>query len=163
MEKEAGRVEAIWLKRGRGAPMDAVERAEMVAGEGLVGNADRGGRRQVTVIDAGVWEERVTRGLGSDLDPSARRANVLVRGVELAGSRGRVLRLGQCLIRIFNETKPCELMDEALPGLKAALYTDWGGGAFGEVAQGGVVRVGDIARWEDAPAEEEGRHHEGRR
>ena len=143
-----GRVEAIWLKRAKRGPMDVVERAEMVEGRGLVGNANQGGRRQVTIIDAAVWE-RVMGELGATLNPSVRRANIMVRGVDLVNSRGRVLRIGECRVRIFNETKPCERMDEVLPGLKAALYANWGGGAFGQVIDGGTVRVGAVAMWED--------------
>lgn len=145
-----GRVEAIWLKRAKRGPMDPVKRAEMVTGRGLVGNANQGGRRQVTLLDASVWEQ-VMRRLGVSLDPSARRANILARGLNLANTRRQVLQLGECRLRIFNETKPCERMDEILPGLMSALYSNWGGGAFGEVIQGGTIQVGDVARW-DEPA-----------
>jgi MOSC domain-containing protein YiiM len=144
-----GHVEAIWLKRSKRGPMDAVARADMVAGRGLVGNANQGGRRQVTLLDAAVWQ-RVMQELGASLDPSVRRANILVRGVDLANSRKRILQLGECRVRIFCETKPCERMDEALPGLQAALYANWGGGACGEVIQGGLLQVDTAAGWEDA-------------
>lgn len=142
-----GRIEAIWIKRFKRGPMDAVTEAEMVNRRGLVGNADQGGRRQVTIIDAAVWEQ-VMKQLNANLDPSLRRANLMVRGIDLAQSRKKILQLGACRVRIFNETKPCERMDEALLGLQKALYYDWRGGAFGEVMTGGIVRVGDVARWE---------------
>ncbi len=145
---ENGRVEAIWIKRAKRGPMDAVEQAEMIAGRGLVGNANQGGRRQVTIIDAAVWE-RVMEELGAKVDPSARRANIMVRGLNLENTRKRVLLLGECRVKIFTETKPCERMDEVLPGLKAALYKNWGGGASGQVISGGTVRVGAVARWEN--------------
>src|SRR5262249_24057269 len=45
-----GRLEAIWLKRMRRGPMDAVERAVFKAHQGIVGNTDQGGRRQVTPL-----------------------------------------------------------------------------------------------------------------
>ena len=35
-----GRLERIYLKRFRRGPMDAIERAELVEGRGLVGNTD---------------------------------------------------------------------------------------------------------------------------
>jgi MOSC domain-containing protein YiiM len=127
--------------------MDAAESAELVAGRGIVGNADQGGRRQVTIIEQEVWEALMRR-LGGALPPSARRANLMVSGVPLADSRGRVLLVGPCRVRIFNETKPCERMEEALPGLRAAMYPNWSGGAFGEVVEGGRIAVGDPVTWE---------------
>ena len=128
--------------------MDPVEAVEVEAGRGIVGSLHHGGRRQVTIVDADAWELRVGS-LGATLDPSARRANLLVRGLDLAGSRGRTLAIGSCWIRIAGETKPCERMDEALPGLRHALREGWGGGAWGGVVKGGRIAVGDPAVWTD--------------
>jgi len=146
MASIAGRIEAIWIKRAKRGPMDAVARAQAVAGRGLAGNADQGGRRQVTLIDAEVWEALMLA-LGGTLAPSARRANVMLRGVDLANSRGKILSLGSSKLRIYGETKPCERMDEALPGLRKAMAGDWRGGAFGEVIEGGAFAVGERACW----------------
>ncbi|MEO0948530.1 MAG: sulfurase [Cyanobacteria bacterium J06641_5] len=148
-QSQQGRVEAIWIKRTKRGPMDAVGCAELVAGKGLLGNANWGGRRQVSLLDADLWE-RVVADLGGALDPVARRANILLRGIDLANSRKRVLHVGDCRVRIWCETKPCERMDEALPGLKAALYPHWGGGASGQVIAGGILPVGAVAYWEDS-------------
>jgi MOSC domain-containing protein YiiM len=137
-----GRVEAIWLKRMKRGPMDPVARATLIAGRGLRGNANQGGRRQVTLISAEAWA-RVTADLGVALDPSLRRANLLVSGLELARSRGRVLAIGACRIRIQGETTPCYEVDEAHPGLQAALAPEWRGGVFGVVESGGEIAVGD--------------------
>ena len=68
----------------------------------------------------------------------------------LADSRGRTLRIGSTRIRIYGETKPCELMEAALPGLRATMYDNWGGGAFGEVIEGGRIAIGDEVAWDDA-------------
>jgi len=144
-----GELLAIWIKRAHRGPMDAVDAATLVAGRGLVGNADQGRRRQVTLIDEAVWRERMEMA-GGDAPPVRRRANLLLRGISLAGTRGRVLRVGACRLRIAGETKPCERMEEVQPGLKAAMYADWGGGAFAEVLDDGEIRAGDIVRWEDA-------------
>ncbi len=142
----AGRLEAIWLKRAHRGVMDAVEAASLVAGRGLVGSADQGRRRQVTLIEREVWE-RLMRELGAAEPPSARRANLMVSGLGLAGSRGRVLRVGGCRLRILGETRPCERMDEAFDGLREAMKPDWGGGAFAEVLDDGRISVGETIGW----------------
>ena len=143
----AGKIEAIWIKRMKRGPMDEARSARLVTGRGIVGNANQGGRRQVTIIEREAWE-RMMRELGADLSPSARRANLMVSGVSLQNARGRVLRVGECRIRLFGETRPCERMDEALPGLRNVMRPHWRGGAFGEVLQGGTMALGDAVELE---------------
>ena len=65
----------------------------------------------------------------------------------LKDTRHRILQIGNCRIRIYSETRPCEVMDEALPGLKNVLDPDWGGGVFGEVLDDGPIAVGDEVEW----------------
>lgn len=147
-----GKLKAIWIKRVRRGPMDATDSAELVAGRGLAGNTDQGGHRQVTIMEEEVWARLMTQ-FGSELPPSVRRANLLVEGIDLAFSRDRILRIGDCRIRIWGETKPCERLDQALPGLKDAMYGNWSGGAFGEVLDTGRISVGDTVSWEIAENE----------
>jgi MOSC domain-containing protein YiiM len=143
-----GRLDAIWIKRARRGPMDAVASADLVAGRGLRGNANQGGRRQVTLLERERWEA-FQRALGADLPTSARRANLVLSSVDLVRRRGHVLVVGGVRLRILGETKPCERMDEAWPGLKALMYPDWGGGAFAEVLEDGPIAVGDAVWWEE--------------
>lgn len=143
-----GRLEAIWLKRAHRGPMDAASTATLVPGRGVHGSVGRSSRRQVTVIEREVWEG-VLRAVGASLPPSTRRANLMVSGISLAETSGRVLRIGGVRLRINGETKPCERMDAAAPGLRDAMYDNWGGGAFAAVLDEGVIAVGDAVRWED--------------
>lgn len=146
-----GRVERLWIKRFHRGPMDAVERATLRAGRGLVGNADQGGQRQVTILARRRWDG-VNEALADDVDPALRRANLLVAGIDLDNTRGRTLRIGSCRLLIHGETRPCALMDDARPGLQGALDPAWAGGAFAEVLDDGEISVGDPVTWEDAGA-----------
>ena len=93
------------------------------------------------------WRE-LTAKLGM-LDPGMRRANLLLSAVDLRQSRGKTLRVGALRILINGETRPCEQMEEACPGLRAALSVPWGGGAFGEVLDDGIITIGDPASWDE--------------
>lgn len=146
----SGRLDAIWLKPAHREPMRGSETARLVPGEGIDGNADRGGRRQVTLIQREVWET-LRAELGPDLPFTARRANLLVSGVALAHTTGRSLVIGGTRIRIEGETRPCGRMDQEFPGLQTALIPDWRAGAYGVVVDGGPIAVGDAVRWEDEP------------
>jgi len=142
-----GSLRTIWVKRFHGGPMDAVDQGTLTAGRGLEGDANFGHKREVTLVDWDRWQVAQQR-LGAEVDPSARRANLLLTGVNLVESRGKVLRVGSARLRILGETRPCNLMDEAHQGLMTELQSDWGGGAFAEVLDGGVIRPGDAASWE---------------
>ncbi len=141
-----GRLERIWIKRFHRGPMDPAAAADLRRGAGIVGNANQGGRRQVTIIAAADWD-RIVEALESAVDPAERRANLLVGGVALAQTRDRVLQVGGCRLRVRGETRPCGRMDEAEPGLRAALDPGWRGGVFAEVLDDGRIAVGDPVTW----------------
>jgi MOSC domain-containing protein YiiM len=153
----SGRLERIWLKRARRGPMDPADAATLTEGKGVRGSANFGSQRQVTIISVERWLEMMAE-LDADVDPSARRAELLVSGVDLERSRDRLLSVGACVLRIGGETRPCERMDEAWPGLRDVMSRRWGGGVWAEVVRGGDVRVSDPVSWHaelfpDMPAE----------
>jgi MOSC domain-containing protein YiiM len=127
--------------------MDSAPRAALVVGRGLAGNANQGGKRQVTLLSLERWQELMSQ-LGADLGPGARRANIVLSGIALENSRGRVLRIGDCRLLVHGETRPCEQMEAALSGLQEAMRERWGGGAFAEVVEGGEIALGDEVSWE---------------
>jgi len=153
IEPRSGRLEAIWLKRSHRGPMDAAREVRVNPTDGIVGGVDRSRRRQITLIEREVWDElmrELMRELGANTppDPSSRRANLVLSGVRLPHTRGRVLRVGDARLAIGGELTPCERMDDVLPGLRAAMRPNWNGGVFATVVDDAIIRVGDTVAWE---------------
>ena len=146
---QQGRLEAIWIKRFKRGPMDPSNHATMVECRGIEGNANQGGKRQVTIISKEMWEKLMDE-VGGDKDPASRRANFMVSGIDFNDTRGRVLAIGDVRVHIHGETRPCERMEEAQPGLKGAMEGSWHGGAFGEVLDDGTISVGDAVEWRES-------------
>ena len=144
-----GKLEAIWLKRARGGPMDPVNEAVAVEGRGLEGGADFGRDRQLTLIEREVFD-RLKGELDDSVDPVMRRANLLVSGIRLEGTRDRTLSVGDLRIHIHGETRPCGRMEEACEGLRDALDPHWGAGAHGSVVNDATIVVGDEVRLEES-------------
>lgn len=61
-----------------------------------------------------------------------------------------VLRVGSCRLRVRGETRPCNLMDEAEPGLRTTLAPQWRGGVFAEVLDDGPITIGDPVDWRNS-------------
>ena len=137
----------IWIKRMKRGPMDPADHARVVAGKGIVGNANQGGKRQVTILSDRHWKS-VTSPLGDPPDARLRRANLLVSDVDFTNARGKILKIGAVRVRIHGETRPCERMEDAVPGLQEAMSVPWGGGACGEILDDGEIAVGDVVELE---------------
>src|SRR5262245_40474165 len=127
------------VKRG---PLTPVPEAVIDVREGVTGDA-RGTRqgRQVTVVFREGWEA-ACRDVGAELPWTTRRANLLVEGVDVP-REGRRLVIGKAIFEVTQETQPCQVMEAAHRGLRAALTPDWRGGVCCRVVQGGTIRVGD--------------------
>jgi MOSC domain-containing protein YiiM len=105
-------LERIWLTRMKLGPMDPQVSAQLVAGRGLVGNRNQGGRQQVTILSRTHWD-RLTAHLPGPRDPIMRRASLLVSDLDFANARHQILRIGSARVRVLGETRPCERMEEA--------------------------------------------------
>jgi MOSC domain-containing protein YiiM len=138
-----GRLLGIATRPAPKAPMSEVLNARITTERG-VNNDKRGkpGTRQVTVLTRKSWEAACAE-LGADgLWWTTRRANLLIDGIELKNKVGWDLQIGDAILTITGETRPCKRMDEAHPGLMKALQADWRAGVTCRVIRTGDVMVG---------------------
>ncbi|MEM7636959.1 MAG: MOSC domain-containing protein, partial [Pseudomonadota bacterium] len=89
------------------------------------------------------WREAARQAGEPDLAWTARRANLLVQGVDLPRAAGGVLRINDVVLEVTSQTVPCKRMDDALNGLRKALHPDWRGGVSCRVLEGGRVMLDD--------------------
>lgn len=139
-----GELVGIARKSKSRAPMEEIERVRVTREAGIAGDY-RGRRpknRQVTVISADVWD-RVCAELGAEIAWTTRRANLLVRGVELPRREGARLAVGGLELEVTMETGPCDRMDEQYQGLTAVLRPEWRGGVACRVLNDAEIRIGD--------------------
>ena len=139
-----GELVAIARKEHSRAPMETLDSVAVTQEAGLDGDhcGRRPRNRQVTVLSADVWDQ-VCGELGTEIAWTTRRANLLVRGVELPKREGVRLTIGALELQVGMETAPCERMDEQCQGLTAALQPDWRGGVACRVLNDAEIKIGD--------------------
>ena len=135
-------IERLWTRPRERNAMEEQASLELIEGKGVVGDHAFGRMRHVTLIFADDWAAACHE-LGVDVDPSARRANVLLSGGNGGELIGKTVRIGEAVVRVRAETAPCPVMDRAAQGLQDALKPDQRGGVWGRVEVGAVIRPGD--------------------
>ena len=136
------RVTNIYLRPGSRTPVREAASAEARTGAGLEGDHARGGSRQITLIERESWEAACDELGRKDLPAGGRRANVVVEGFSLALAIGRRIRIGDCVVEVVAELRPCKLMEDVAPGLMQALSPRCRGGAYGRILESGRIEVG---------------------
>lgn len=141
------------------APMEEHQVISVSIERGLEGD-HKGSKfplRQVTVLGLGAWQaalSEVSDACGPvELPWTARRANLLVEGVQLPRAKGGIIAIGDVQLEITAQTVPCGRMDEAQPGLLKALHPDWRGGVTCRVLAGGLLSLKDSVSVLVAPPE----------
>ena len=141
-----GKIIGIATRTTLKTPMNICDTATVLFDKG-VGNDARGlikGNRQVTVMSAEAWETTCAE-LNQKMAWTTRRANILLAGIELENTQGKVLKLGTCLLEITGEMPPCNRMDEQFEGLTKALTPHWRGGAICKIIEEGIINTNDEA------------------
>ncbi len=149
-----GRLVAIFVASGAGAPMEARDRIAATAGVGLDGDryatgtgtysGTGRGARDVTLIEReSVDAVRSTDDGGVDVREDETRRNLVTEGVALNHLVGRTFRVGAVRMRGIRLAEPCVYLEHltAREGMRAALVHR--SGLRAEVLDDGELRVGD--------------------
>ena len=139
-----GEVVGISTRIKKRAPMVVFASAKVSFEKGI-GDDSRGkiqGNRQVTVMTQENWDI-VCEELGKKLHWTTRRANIIIKGVDLENTTGCILKIGDFFLEITGELDPCSRMDEQIQGLTKALTPNWRGGVTCKILKEGVVNEGD--------------------
>ncbi len=147
---QAGAIEWIGVRPARGEPMIAVESAQLLAGNGLVGDRFKGrfgSARQVTLIQ----QEHLVAIAGflhcGTVAPETVRRNIVVSGLNLLALKNKRFAIGETLLEYSGLAHPCSKMEAALgPGGYNAMRGH--GGITARVIEGGVMNVGDSLVWQ---------------
>jgi MOSC domain-containing protein YiiM len=135
-----GRITWIGLRPARRSDVQAVDRAQ-AALSGLAGDHARAGRRAVTLIQAEHLPVIAALADLREVPPETLRRNLVVSGLNLSATRGRVLAIGAARLRVTGPCAPCSRMERALgPGGYNAMRGH--GGWCAEILASGDIETG---------------------
>ena len=125
------------------APLEVLERVAVTVETGIEGDC-RGSKpgHQISILFREAWAD-ACRDAGAEFPWTTRRANLLVEGLDWPREAGGRIAIGEVVLEVTQETKPCSLMEAAFPGLRAAMRPEWRGGVLCRVIQGGEIMLGD--------------------
>ncbi len=155
-----GRVVAMFTAPAEGAPMEARETVEAIAGSGLAGDryaieagkfsGTKVGKRAITLIEReAIAAANESYGVG--MEERETRRNLVVEGVALNHLVGKEFRVGDVLLRGYDLSEPCAYLEE-VTGKQARKAFVHRGGLRAEIVEGGPIEIGDAIRPVNPPA-----------
>src|SRR5579862_3882333 len=123
-----GEIAGIARHQKSRAPIEELASVSVTVEAGVEGDCHgEPGPSQITIVTEEGWRA-ATAELGVDLSWVLRRANLLVRGVDLFNSTGVRLKFGEVGVEITGENEPCFVMDRQHRGLRKVLKPEWRAG-----------------------------------
>jgi MOSC domain-containing protein YiiM len=146
-----GTVVGIFTAAATGDPTVPRDEVRAVAGRGLEGDryfdsnaGEHDPADEVTLIEAeGLAQARADHGL--DLDPGEHRRNIVVEGLDLLSLVGQTIQVGEAEVTVMADNPPCRYLQDMV-GKPVLRHLRHKGGVRGQIATGGLVRVGDPVR-----------------
>lgn len=151
----SGIVRGLFVAATGGAPMEAIEEAEVVAGVGIVGDRyargagyfsrPTGSGEDLTLVEEEAIEA-VRRDYGIGIALGDTRRNVVTARVPLNHLVGTEFQVGEVVVRGVELAEPCTHLAKltGIAALRKAFVHR--GGLRADVLVGGRVRVGDVIR-----------------
>jgi MOSC domain-containing protein YiiM len=154
-----GRLDAIYLRPGRGQPCLQQGQAQAIANLGLQGDrtslrqssAPDGSKRQVTLLQAEHLPVIAALTGHSQLDPALLRRNLVVSGINLLAAKSLFkdqplhLLIDDVLLEVTGPCEPCSKMEQVL-GKGGYNAMRGHGGITARILRGGILRIGDIVQ-----------------
>ncbi len=151
-------LKSIFIAEAAGSRPVLIDVGEVVEGKGLKG--DRyfigkgsfsrwpGERRQVSLI---TQEEIDLMGAhGFNLSSGEHRRNLVVEGMNIIDTEGRVMQIGACQFRVISYCKPCGYLEKQIgEGFKNTMNKIGKGGLRLAALNSGLIHVGDDVSFQD--------------
>ncbi|MFD0914271.1 MOSC domain-containing protein [Methylophilus luteus] len=156
---QPGRLDAIYLRPGRGQPCLQQDQADAIANLGLQGDraslrqssAPNGSKRQVTLLQAEHLPVIAALTGHAQIDPALLRRNLIVSGINLLATKSLfkdqplLLLIGDVVLEVTGPCEPCSKMEQVLgPGGYNAMRGH--GGITARILRGGILRIGDTVQ-----------------
>jgi MOSC domain-containing protein YiiM len=136
------KIQSIARQNSPDPVMEELFYAEISVAEGLLGDKSAGDG-EISVLSKESWI-KVCHETGIEMPWLAHGANLLVKGFEfLPTDLGRTIRIGEVVMEISREHKPCAELENQAPDLYEALLLGWRGGVVCKVLRSGSIQTGD--------------------
>ena len=145
------RVSALHVAKATRLPMRAVDRVEIEAGRGIVGDRYNGTKHRHVTVQSQEALDQAAVAYGRPVPGDLTRRNVTVTGAAVPRTPGARLRLGPVLLEVVRVAAPCKLLDDTIgPGAQEVLRRR--AGSVCRVLEGGELEIGAEYAVEHDPA-----------
>jgi MOSC domain-containing protein YiiM len=153
--RQAGQLEAIYLRPARGIDCIAAQHTEAIAQKGLTGDRSSntqsrnplGSNRQVTLIQA-EHIAVISALIGAPVDAAKLRRNLVVSGINLLATKSLFkdqvmqINIGEVILQVTGPCEPCSKMETTL-GQGGYNAMRGHGGVNAKIIKGGILKIGD--------------------
>lgn len=154
-----GRLDAIYLRPGRGQPCLQQDQVHAIANVGLEGDrtslrqssTPNGSKRQVTLLQAEHLPVIAALMGHLQVDPALLRRNLVVSGINLLATKSLFkdqplhLLIGNVVLEVTGPCEPCSKMEQVL-GTGGYNAMRGHGGITARIIRGGLLSIGDTVQ-----------------